>query len=219
MVAMTAVVRRILILAVAVLTVVVTSVGADAADAVAARSDKGVVAYGVVYDDRGAYPRAFQVQLVVPQGPTIASGLLSGVDLSRAWVVVSSDSADGNGKCSNIANPSQFSAGRDKGGHWAGLYVDVRCDDGAGYSFYRFTWASDWQLTTDPLITTKTGGQPIRFWADTVSGVTQAKPDVEQMGAVTACGYRANRPPDCFASGSGLIVVSGTGVTTTATAL
>lgn len=217
---MTGAVRQVVVLVAAVLAVVVTMPGARAADAVAARSEKGIVAYGALHDYRGAYPRTFQVQLVVPQGLTVSSGRLAGVDLSRAWTVVSSDSADGYGRCSSIANPSQYSAGQEKGDHWAGVYVDVRCDDGAGYSFYRFTWASDWQLSTDPLITTKTGGQPIRFWADTVTGVTQAKPDVEQMGAVTACGYRSGgRPPECFASGSGLVVVSSTGVTTTATTL
>lgn len=209
-------------IAVVVFTVAAVA-GADSAPAAssafAARSDRGVVAYGVVYDDREEQHRQFEVQFVVPQGSTVTTGpvLPTGVDLSRPWVSVAAKG--GSRTCSTLANPAQFSAGGQKGDRWTGLYVDVACDDDTGYGFYRFTWTAELWLVSNPLITATTGGQPVPFSTDVAQGVITAWPEQEQMGGITLCGFRHGRAPDCFARGQGMMLLSTAGVVTAGTVL
>ena len=204
--------------------VTVALVGFTPAQAVgsafAARSEKGLVAYGTLFVERGDAPsNIFEVRFVVPQGPTTSTGALvpAGVDLSRAWVAVSAGSSDGAGRCSTLANPSRYSAGAQKGDRWTGLHVDVACADGAGYDFYRFTWTSENWLVSNPLVTATTGSQPVPFSTDAANGVITSWPETEQWGGMTVCGFRHGRAAACFGGGQGFMLLSAAGVVTSGT--
>lgn len=193
--------------------------GADSAPAAgtpfAARSDKGLVAYGVAYDDRGESSRQFEVRLVIPEGSTVTTEAVAplGVDLSRPWASVLA--RDDNSSCSTVANPSQFSAGGRRGDRWTGLHVDIACGD----DVYRFTWTSELWLVSNPLITATTGAQPVPFSTDSASGVITAWPEAQQMGGLTVCEVRHGRAADCIAGGQGVTLLSAAGVATTGTVL
>jgi hypothetical protein len=215
-------VRRITFLAVLVTTGIALPPAKAAGTPFGARSEKGLVAYGTLFVNRDSAPSIiFEVRFVVPQGPTVSTdGVLpSGVDLSRPWVAVSAGSSDGSGHCSTFANPSSYSAGSRKGDRWTGLFVDVVCDDGADYGFYRVSWTSENWLISNPMITATTGSQPVPFGTDVAHGVISSWPEAEQMGGMTVCGFRHGRAPRCFGGGQGTMLLSAAGVVTTGTTL
>lgn len=212
---------RVVAFLVAILTTGAVALPAQAVGSpFAARSEKGLVAYGTLFVNRGDAPsNIFEVRFVVPQGPTVSTGgvLPAGVDLSRAWVAVSAGASDGYGHCSTLANPSRYSAGAQKGDRWTGLHVDVTCDDGAGYEFYRFTWTSENWLVSNPMVTATTGSQPVPFSTDAANGVITSWPETEQWGGMTVCGFRHGRAATCFGGGQGFMLLSAAGVVTSGT--
>lgn len=81
----------------------------------------------------------YQVVMVQPAGTTVATP--GDVDLSRPWVVMAAATPGvplNTYACLSLDNPVQ--------GHLSPAYpasgsVDVSCNDGTGYDFYRVTWS------------------------------------------------------------------------------
>jgi hypothetical protein len=160
----------------------------------------------------------FDVTLVVPQGSTTSSGavLPSGIDMSRPWVAVSLRSPYSGGSCGNFANPVGYSAGEQQGNRWVGTYVDVACNDGSGYEFFRITWPAKLGIVSNPVSFALRGVDPAQFSTPTADGLIHAWPDFEQKDFPTLCGHRPWVGWECFGDGTGHVQKSSTGILTTA---
>lgn len=166
------------------------------------------------------------VTLAVPQGATTATPATGSVDLARPWVVVtetiSTDPASGhtrNGRevCSSVSNPDGWSAGSlaPDGVTWVDASVDVGCDDGNGYLFYRLHWEpGPFWLVTNQVTTTVMGGQVTTWSTDTVQGTVELHPRANQQAVVSVCGYREATGFDCFdrRRGHGAVIPSTDGM-------
>jgi hypothetical protein len=181
------------------------------------RSERGSVLSG--YLNNVAFPdgsvRAFEVLLVVPQG-SVTAGPMGGVDLGRPWVATTvslQHDAEYNNAglvvCSTVANPSSWSAGaldhRDHAtGAWHGAFVDVRCDDGAGYDFYRVAWDPGpywWRVNA---ISRNWAQLPLYPWSGGgLQGTWSMAIDGIQTTHLVVCGYRAGAARSCVTGTSG----------------
>jgi hypothetical protein len=181
-----------------------------------ARSDRGVFAQGYVdlpFADGSV--RRLEVTLAVPQGPVAGTAPTASVDLRRPWAAVSewviTDPASGHRRngtqpCRGVANPNRWDPGAlsDDGRTWVGTSVDVTCDDGAGFVFYRMTWEpGPFWLVDNQVATTAMGGLVTSWSADGASGTVALRPLANEQAVVTVCGHRAGGGVDCFGGTTG----------------
>jgi hypothetical protein len=94
--------------------------------------------------------------------------------------------------------------------------VDVTCDDGAGFAFYRVTWTpGPFWLVTNEVATTTMGGVVTSWSTDTVDGTVTLRPLANEQAIVNVCGYRSATEAHCFGgtSGYGAVIPSARDVT------
>lgn len=184
------------------------------------RADDALVAHASTSDIPFAdgTERVLSVSLVVPKGATTGTAPTGLVDLARPWAVVTETSlSTGRDVCSSVANPEDWNEGSLAADSitWVGAWVDVRCDDGNGYLFYRVHWEpGPYWLVTNPVVTTLMGGQVSLWSAGGMRGSVQLRPKANSPAVVTVCGHRADDGVDCFAhrSGYGAVIVSSDGM-------
>lgn len=184
-------------------------------------SDAAVFAQGTIgnltYPDGST--RLLSVVLAIPQGKVTASPAVRGVDLGRPWATVSetivSDPAaghagDGTQVCSTASNPQRFEPGALTGDSWVGTSVDVTCDDGAGYQFYRILWdKGPYWLVSNQVTAASMGSQLTSWSSSSLRGTVELWPQANQQAKVTVCGYRPGTThPNCFGPGEGLVIPS-----------
>jgi hypothetical protein len=200
---------------------------ADATAGQVAISMSGVFAQTGIYDAHFAdgSTRFFTALLVTP-GVATASPASGSLDIGRQWAVLtewmSSDPAsgyqrDGQMLCSTATNPSTATSSADSAGTWNGASVDLRCDDGAGYAFYRVQWSASPSsvLVTNPVTALWMGGEETRWSANGLNGMVNLWPTAAEITTASVCGYRAGTPTepghfDCFGGrhGDGYVVPS-----------
>jgi hypothetical protein len=204
-----------------------------AATAQGATSPGGLIAEGYVPDARfpDGSTRWLSVTLVVPAGPVVSSGPTDSVDLAKPWAVLTETSVESGARvCGRVENPTTFNPGglrqAGDGEAWHGTSVDVRCDDGAGYQFYRVRWdpGMHW-LVRNPFTTQWSEGHVSWWSAPPLRGSVQAWPAANQQAGFVVCGYRsATVQPseaDCFGqrSGYGAVIPETTRITSDAVAV
>jgi hypothetical protein len=165
------------------------SAASIAAQGQAAAATDGTVALGKTsYVDAAGVTHGFWGTFVIPAGTVTGTGQIGSdpVDLQKPWVNFAETlSTDRYALCLQNSNPTSYSAGTPGSapGTVTGLYVDVRCDDGAGYQFYRLTFVGDG---------TDLGGSSYwQFGADTqtsMASVTFGYNHLER-GQWNVCGY------------------------------
>lgn len=187
-----------------------------------AHSNDGLLAHGYVdlpFPD--GTTRRIDVTLVVPRGNPTSTPATGMIDLRRPWTVVSqwiTDDPpsqarhDGTRSCESLFNPSTIREGSRSpdGRAWVGTSVDVVCDDGAGFDFYRVTWSpGPFWLVTNEVATAVMGGTLTTWATERASGVVTGRPLANQQAVVTVCGHRL-RHVECFggASGWGTVIPS-----------
>lgn len=230
--------RRLAVYTVALVLFVVGATGVDAAPAQTARSDDGVLATATVHD--AVFPdgttRWLSVTLAIPRGGVHSTEPISSVDMGRPWAlftetVVSdparNNSTSGSVVCNQVTNPGRYDAGslNARGNAWDGTTVDVRCEDGSGYAFYRVQWkpARDWPLVTNQVTTAWMGNQVTKWSAANAQGSIEMWPTAQQQSVVSICGVRSSPADDgpdsrCF-EGAGQVIPSTNGMTVHAAAV
>jgi len=193
-------------------------VPSHAAAAQAVVSPSGVLAHGYVSNARyGDGTRWIEVLLVVPDGPAVSSGPVSAaLDMARPWAVLTEVSVEtGAHVCARAQNVTAFDPGRltpaaGGGDAWRGTYVEIACDDGAGFAFYRVQWdaGADW-MVRHPLPLAYSGGRIDRWSAPPMYGAVETVPEAVQQSTLSVCGLRggqqAPNPEECV-SGYGTVV-------------
>jgi hypothetical protein len=197
-------------------------------------SSSGLIARGSLFWDRmttaNGEPQEFRVELVVPQGEITSTGTIDGLDLARPTVRVSAWRYDAlwyhTQSCWSASNTDSFGAGGLNPSHefpdgrynppdpqpwygpsWEGVWVDVRCDDGSGYDFYRVEWTENpwsWLYSTTLSINQQTD---VETWsAENAQGTLTTKLQKAQTTDLRVCGWKSGVVGQCFTGVGGWVL-------------
>lgn len=151
--------------------------------------------------------RLFQVTFTAPQGTVTGTDGMDGLDLRQPFAAVTqTNRTTWTQVCSQASNPATWTAGAVPAGDdgWTGTSVDVTCDDGSGFAFYRIGWESgSYTLITNQVTAAYAGGLVAPWSADTAQGSIELRPTANQQSVVRVCGHRADGTVDCFGDATG----------------
>lgn len=212
--------NRIRIGAVAIASVAASTIlggPSGAADVTAVRSDGGLVATAS-FDPapNGGESRSVRVVFVVPSGGLTSSDGSS--PFARPWAAVRVTDTASGASCQQVVNPTEFSAGHRQGdpARLVGASVVVDC----GGESYALHWGhSEAWLHSNAIARTR--GEKVVSWAgEQQRGTVALWPDEQQPSPVSLCVGPAGGHRHCDGkTGRGVLLLSSTGVVTSATQL
>jgi hypothetical protein len=185
--------------------------GAETGDAGLALSTGGVVASGGFSTPDGA---SFTVTFVYPTGTSVGTPATSGVDFTKPWASISefvpgpTFGIPGLQSCSTLSNTTthspgyaiatQFNSGPANELARNGIYFDITCNDGRGYSYYRVRFDDQmFNGTPGPVFSASyTGNTQTYYWGTAVQsagdhGVVLTYDAGIEVAAISICGFKA----------------------------